>query len=90
LHYLATSAGNPHVICLQELKIADVSALTFALQAGQGAGMPYTGSVFASIDTAASRGIAILVRKTSAIRNLPESPSALERERLQSGDWVSN
>lgn len=66
-HFLVDTAGNPDVVFLQELKVADAAALHTAMQHGRGIGLPYRAAAFCSPGTVAARGVAILVREGSLL-----------------------
>lgn len=80
LHFLHTSCGDPDIVCLQEVKLADAELLTAALQAGRGPGLPFHSRHYYNPGSANARGVAILVRNNPAFLNLPAAASAVDGE----------
>ena len=77
---LRTVADHPHIVCLQELKLATAADLNNAIAAGQGPGLPYKAVQFCSLGTDASRGVGILVRDGTCVTDLPEQATLQDAE----------
>lgn len=71
-------ARHPHIVCVQEVKLADASSLVELLASGRGPGMPYHAYQFCSLGDDRSRGVCILVRRNAGASDLPEAASAAD------------
>ena len=80
LHYLCTVCRSPDVVLLQELKVRDTPALTAALTAGRGQGIPYHAVCYDKCGTDHSCGVAILINLNGFVSHLPDSPSAVDAD----------
>jgi exonuclease III len=61
LQYVVSVCGAPDIVCLQELKVHDVSILQARLAFGRGQGLPYKCEHFASVGSSHARGVAVLL-----------------------------
>ena len=75
LHFLCVVCRSPDIVFLQELKVADASALSAALTSGRGQGLPYHCACYAQCGTRTARGVAILVKMNACLPQLPDAPA---------------
>jgi len=80
MRFLETVGGRPHVVCLQEVKLADAGELESLLSSAAGAAMPFRGKLYYNAGSDHSRGVAILVCDDRFLSDLPDAPSAVDPE----------
>jgi exonuclease III len=80
MRFLETTGGKPHVVCLQEVKLADAGELESLLSSATGVAMPFRGKVYYNAGSDHARGVAILVCDTRLFSGLPDAPSATDAE----------
>lgn len=80
LHFLTVVCSSPDIIILQELKLPDSAAVTAALAAGRGQGLPYHAACYDNCGSSLSRGVAVLVKLHECISDLPDAPSAVDAD----------
>ena len=80
LHFIVRCCGDPDIVCLQELKLSDHTALLAALATGRGPALPYHAAAFSSLGSDAARGVAILVRDHLPQATLPPDASYRDAE----------
>lgn len=85
-YFLQSTAGDPDVVILQEVKLSAQAALEQAMQRGQGPGLPYVGSAYCSLFSDTARGVAVLVRE-GGVFDGPVPDSAVRRD--SEGRFVS-